>query len=64
MKTSMTQADADRFYEALLDAHLGLNAEQSQLFQARLILLLAQQVPDATVLCELIALARQSPELP
>ena len=34
--------DPDRFYQALVDAHEGLSPEQSQLLNARLILLLAQ----------------------
>lgn len=34
--------DPDRFYQALVDAHEGLDAEQSQRLNARLILLLAQ----------------------
>ena len=36
--------DPDRFYQALLDAHEGLDAEQSQRLNARLILLLAQHL--------------------
>jgi hypothetical protein len=42
--------DADGFYEQLLDAHAGLSREQSELLNARLILLLANQVGDAQVL--------------
>jgi hypothetical protein len=37
-------SDPDRFYEALVDAHEGLDAEQSLLLNARLILLLAQHL--------------------
>ncbi len=37
-------ADPDRFYQALVDAHEGLDAEQSLLLNARLILLLAQHL--------------------
>ena len=36
--------DPDRFYQALVDAHEGLDAEQSMLLNARLIILLAQQL--------------------
>jgi hypothetical protein len=50
--------DADGFYEALLDAHTGLSTEQSALLNARLILLLANQIGDAKVLAECIALAQ------
>ena len=39
-------ADPDHFYQALVDAHEGLDAEQSQLLNARLILLLAAHLGD------------------
>ena len=64
MKTTLLQADADDFYEALLDAHQGLSTEQSALLNARLILLLANQVGDARVLKDMVAAARSTPELP
>jgi Protein of unknown function (DUF2783) len=51
-------ADADGFYEALLDAHVGLSTEQSALLNARLILLLANQIGNAAVLGDCIALAK------
>ena len=37
-------ADPDGFYQALVDAHHGLDAGQSHLLNARLILLLAQHL--------------------
>jgi hypothetical protein len=58
MKTNLNLQDADTFYEQLLDAHSGLNAEQSELLNARLILLLANQVGDARVLQECLASAQ------
>jgi Protein of unknown function (DUF2783) len=51
--------DADGFYEALLDAHSGLTAEQSALLNARLILLLANQIGNTEVLVDCITLAQQ-----
>jgi hypothetical protein len=51
-------SDPDGFYEALLDAHTGLSTEQSALLNARLILLLANQVGNAAVLADCIALAK------
>ncbi len=54
--------DADGFYEALLDAHSGLGSEQSAALNARLILLLANQIGDATVLARCISLAREASE--
>eukprot|EP01041_Mallomonas_annulata_P030342 gene30342-52458_t len=53
MKTALNLQDADGFYEQLMDAHTGLSREQSELFNARLILLLANQVGDAKVICGL-----------
>ena len=54
-------ADADAFYEALLDAHADLSAEQSAAYNARLILLLANQLGDLPRLIQCLNLARQQP---
>ena len=62
MKTALNFQDADGFYELLLDAHMGLTQEQSQLLNARLILLLANQVGDAKVLKECVEAAREAPK--
>ena len=62
MKTTPNLQDADGFYERLLDAHQGLDREQSELLNARLILLLANQVGDAAVLSDCIAAAREALE--
>jgi hypothetical protein len=62
MKTEPNLQDADSFYEQLLDAHQGLSREQSELLNALLILLLANQVGDAQVLKECIEAARQVPK--
>jgi len=59
MKTELNLKDADGFYERLLDAHAGFTPEQSQLMNARLILLLANQLGDDEVLAECIEAARQ-----
>lgn len=61
MKTTLNLPDADGFYEQLLDAHHGLTDQQSALVNARLILLLANQVGDAKVLKECIEAARALP---
>ena len=61
MKTNLNVQDADGFYEQLLDAHQGLSDEQSALLNARLILLLANQVGDAKVLKECVEAARAIP---
>ena len=61
MKLAIHFQDADAFYEQLLDAHEGLSREDSELLNARLILLLANQVGDARVLSECIEAAREIP---
>ncbi len=61
MKTTLNLQDADTFYEQLMDAHAGLGRDESELFNARLILLLANQVGDAQVLRECIEAARETP---
>ena len=50
----------DEFYEALLDAHQGLNEEQSDALNARLILTLANHIGDVQVLKEAIEVARKA----
>lgn len=49
----------DDFYQDLIDAHRDLSDEQSALFNARLIFLLANHIGDRTALREAIAAARQ-----
>lgn len=61
MKTALNLQDADGFYEQLLDAHQGLSKDESDLLNARLILLLANQVGDAQVLKACVEAARQMP---
>jgi hypothetical protein len=61
MKTTLNLQDADSFYEQLMDAHAGLSREQSELFNARLILLLANQVGDGKVLKDCITAAKEAP---
>ena len=48
----------DDFYEALIETHRDLSDEQSQLLNAKLILLLANQVGDIAVIREALRLAR------
>ena len=58
MKTDLNLQDADGFYEQLLNAHEGLSADQSEQLNMRLILLLANQVGDASVLKDCIESAK------
>jgi hypothetical protein len=58
MKTELNLQDADGFYEQLLNAHEGLSSEQSEQLNMRLILLLANQVGDASILNDCIESAK------
>jgi hypothetical protein len=49
----------DDFYEALIDVHRDLSDEQSQLLNAKLILLLSNQIGDIAILRQAFALARE-----
>jgi hypothetical protein len=49
----------DDFYALLIDGHRGLSDAQSELMNARLVLLLANHIGDLGVLREAIAAARQ-----
>ncbi|MGH7050609.1 MAG: DUF2783 domain-containing protein [Acetobacteraceae bacterium] len=51
-------ASPDDFYELLIESHRDLSLEQSQLLNAKLILLLANQLGDLAVLREALAKAR------
>lgn len=62
MKTTLHFQDADAFYEQLLDAHTGLSREQSELLNARLILLLANQIGNSEVLTACVQAVRQLPD--
>ena len=50
----------DEFYENLIDAHSGLSDAQSEAFNARLILLLANHIGDLQVLRAALQAASQS----
>ncbi len=51
-------AQADDFYEALIDMHRDLSDEQSQIVNAKLVLLLANHIGDLAVLRQAMAAAR------
>jgi hypothetical protein len=50
----------DDFYQALIEAHAGLSEQQSAELNARLILLLANQVGDLDTLRAALAAARDA----
>ncbi|MEO5843425.1 MAG: DUF2783 domain-containing protein [Caldimonas sp.] len=60
MNTEPNIADPDGFYEAWLAAHDGLSDSESADLDARLVLLLANQVGDMRVLLDCIAAARSA----
>ena len=58
MKTQPNIADPDGFYAAWLEAHDGLSDAESADLDARLVLLLANQLGDQQTLLDCIAAAR------
>jgi len=60
MRSDPNIADPDGFYEAWVAAHEGLSEAQSADLDARLVLLLANQVGDLKVLLDCIAAARRA----
>jgi Protein of unknown function (DUF2783) len=59
MKTALNLQDADGFYELWLDAHVGLSLEDSFELNSRLVLLLANQIGDSSVISTCIAAAKK-----
>jgi hypothetical protein len=59
LRTELGLTAPDDFYEALIKAHEGLSPEASRKLNARLILLLANQVGDQAVLEQALAAARE-----
>ena len=70
LRTQLGLDAPDDFYQALIDAHDGLNDAQSDLLNAKLVLLLANHIGDGAVLAEALAAAREGiaeedgPEIP
>lgn len=62
LKVELNLVSPDDFYAALVELHQGLSDEQSELVNARLILLLANHVGDAEVLREAMRCAREGIE--
>jgi hypothetical protein len=55
--------DADGFYEELIGMQRDLDDEQATLFQARLLLVLANHVGDRAVLSQAMQVARRAGKL-
>jgi hypothetical protein len=58
LDTTLRLTDPDAFYEALVDMHRDLGNDESQLVNAKLILLLSNQIGDMDVLREAMSMAR------
>lgn len=57
LKSDPRLARPDDVYQVLIDAHRDLTAEQSQAFNSRLVLLLANHIGDAGVIAEAVKAA-------
>jgi hypothetical protein len=62
LKIDPNLAAPDDFYAALIQLHRGLSEEQSELVNAKLILLLANHVGDMEAVHEAMRLAREGIE--
>jgi len=63
LKTQPNITDPDGFYEELLALHEGLEPDESEALNARLILILANHIGDRTILSQAFAAAKkQKPE--
>jgi hypothetical protein len=60
LKRTLNIARPDDVYNAIVDAHKGLDAEQARGFDARLILLLVNHIGDEAVIREALAEAAAS----
>ncbi len=58
LKLEPNISDPDGFYEALIRAHEGLSSDASAALNARLILILANQIGDAEVLKQALHAAK------
>ena len=54
-------AEADDFYDELLQAHQSLTDEESEDFNARLILILCNHIGDRRILTQALAAAKLEP---
>jgi hypothetical protein len=59
LNTEANLPNPDAFYEALIEMHQDLSVADSQMVNAKLILLLGNQIGDMDVLREAMALARK-----
>jgi Protein of unknown function (DUF2783) len=60
LNTSPNLSAPDDFYEALINAHQHLSLEESQAFNARLVLLLANHIGSFAVLQQALSAAKKT----
>ena len=60
MRTDLGIEDPDGFYAKLIDLHEGLTPEQSNKLNAKLILMMANQIGDQEVLEEMLGYLRET----
>lgn len=60
LRTDLQLDAPDDFYEALIEAHQGLSTAESHAFNARLVLVLANQIGSLCVLRQALDAARAS----
>jgi hypothetical protein len=53
-------SDADGFYQALIDSHNDLSLEDSQRLNARLVLMMANEIGQLDVLKSILGAAREN----
>ncbi len=58
LNTDPNLASPDKFYEALINMHRGLSDDQSEIVNARLILVLANHIGDLAILGQAMKIAR------
>ena len=58
LQRNQNLADPDRIYNAIIDAHRGLNDAESLSLNASLVLILANHIGDESIVREAIAVAR------
>lgn len=57
LRRTLNLGQPDEIYNAIVDAHKGLNDEQCRAFDARLILLLVNHIGDEAVISEALKAA-------
>lgn len=62
LRTQLGLEAPDDFYQSLIETHAGLSDAQSELLNAKLVLLLANHIGDTAVLAEAMSAARKGVE--